>query len=314
LGTSAGEPATSVWVEMGPGRIGGIDAASGLGEMPSRRPGPVGRYRITRAPVAASALAVVLVAGCGSDPAAVGASDLVPSAGAVAGKAHRIAGKAATVVALGDSVPAGGGGCDCPDFVATYAKAVEANTGKPSTVENLANGGSTSGDVLDELDQPEVKSAIRSATIVLIMTGANDYDDAFDQASIGIDPTDVYPPVATVVQDNIVAAVTRIKALNKKAHVVVLDYWAAEEDGAVARRQYDVITEEAAAAATVSVNAALAVAAKAAGATYLSTYTAFKGADGRKDPTGLLGADGDHPNSVGNALIAATLSAVFPDG
>lgn len=262
--------------------------------------------------MAALALALVLVAGCGSgsDPAAVGVSDPVPSAGA----AHRIGGRAATVVALGDSVPAGGGGCDCPDFVASYAKLVEANTGRPAAVENLANGGSTSGDVLDDLDQPEVKTAVRSATIVLIMTGANDYDDAFDQASIGIDPTDVYPPVATVVQDNVAAAVTRIRALNKQAHVVVLDYWAAEEDGAVARRQYDVTTEEAAAAATVSVNAALAVAARAAGATYLSTYTAFKGADGKKDPTGLLGADGDHPNSVGNALIAATLSAVFPEG
>jgi lysophospholipase L1-like esterase len=124
----------------------------------------------------------------------------------------------------------------------------------------------------------------------------------------------VYPPVAAVVQDNVTAAVTRIKAMNSKAHVVVLDYWAAEADGAVARGQYDVPTEQAALACTASVNAALAVAVKTTGARLISTLTAMKGKAGNGDPTSLLGADGDHPNAAGHAVIAEAINAAYPRG
>src|SRR5206468_3516947 len=110
----------------------------------------------------------------------------VPNAGAspraTVAKPHKTTGKAAKVVGLGDSVPAGGGGCNCTNFVAAYAKLIEANTGRPSGVENFAVGGTTSGDVVDQLTQPTVIAALKAATIVLIMTGANDYDDAFDEA------------------------------------------------------------------------------------------------------------------------------------
>jgi len=146
------------------------------------------------------------------------------------------------------------------------------------------------------------------------MTGANDYDDAFDEASIGIDPAQVYPPVATVVQDNVTNAVGKIKKLNSKAHVVVLDYWAAEEDGAVARSQYDATTMAASLACTDSVNNALTLAAKASGAKYISTLTAFKGPKGTNDDTDLLGADGDHPDATGHEVIARAIWAIYPKG
>jgi lysophospholipase L1-like esterase len=120
--------------------------------------------------------------------------------------------------------------------------------------------------------------------------------------------------VATVVQDNVTSTLTKIKKLNSKAHLVVLDYWAAEEDGAVARAQYDATTVAASTACTLSVNTALALAAKAAGAKYVSTYTAFKGSDGSKDDTNLLGADGDHPNGTGQLVIAQAIAAVYPKG
>jgi lysophospholipase L1-like esterase len=164
------------------------------------------------------------------------------------------------------------------------------------------------------MSQPAVQAAVKDATIVLIMTGANDYDDAFDEASIGFDPTAAYATVATVVQDNVTNTIGKIKQLNSKAQVVVLDYWAAEEDGAVARQQYDPTTMDASVACTVSVNTALALAAKAGGASYLSTYTAFKGVDGKKDDTGLLQSDGDHPNAAGQLVIAQAVAAVYPKG
>jgi lysophospholipase L1-like esterase len=56
------------------------------------------------------------------------------------------------------------------------------------------------------------------------------------------------------------------------------------------------------------------VAARATGALYVSTYTAFKGPAGTNDPTGLLAADGDHPNAAGHQLIARTIYTVLPSG
>jgi lysophospholipase L1-like esterase len=43
----------------------------------------------------------------------------------------------------------------------------------------------------------------------------------------------------------------------------------------------------------------------------VSLYAPFKG-DGTKNPTTLLAADGDHPNSTGHHLIASTLLAGTP--
>jgi lysophospholipase L1-like esterase len=124
----------------------------------------------------------------------------------------------------------------------------------------------------------------------------------------------MYPPVATAVQENVSTIIDKIHALNPGAHVVVLDYWAAMEDGAVAAKDYDPTAMAASIACTSAVNDALSVAAKATGALYLSTYTAFKGPSGTNDPTGLLAADGDHPNAAGHQLIARTIYAALPTG
>jgi len=116
------------------------------------------------------------------------------------------------------------------------------------------------------------------------------------------------------VQDNVTAVVQQIHSLNPAAQVVILDYWAAMEDGAVAARDYDPPTMAASIASTTYVNQALAVAAKATNALYVSTYTAFKGADGKADPTSLLAPDGDHPDAAGHELIAKTIYGVLPAG
>jgi acyl-CoA thioesterase-1 len=150
--------------------------------------------------------------------------------------------------------------------------------------------------------------------MVVIMTGANDFNDAFDEVSLGAKAADTYVPVAAAVQENVTTVVEEVHSLNPAAHVVVLDYWAATEDGAVAARDYDATAMAASLSCTTYVNQALAVAAKASGATYLSTYTAFKGAAGTDDPTTLLAADGDHPDAAGHQLIARTIYAAFPSG
>jgi lysophospholipase L1-like esterase len=201
------------------------------------------------------------------------------------------------------------------NFVSSYAAMVAAARNAKATVDNDAVSGSTSADVVNQLTHAgAVQAHVRAATTVLIMTGANDFNDAFDAVSLGAPAATTFPPVATAVQDNVTAVVQRIQALNRSAHVVVLDYWAAMEDGAVAARDYDEPTMAASLASTNYVNDALAVAAKATGALYVSTYTAFKGSAGTNDPTALLAADGDHPNAAGHQLIARTIYAMLPSG
>ncbi|MDQ1502865.1 MAG: hypothetical protein QOD57_592 [Actinomycetota bacterium] len=221
--------------------------------------------------------------------------------------------RAPVVVGLGNSVPSGTA-CSCQNFVSAYAALVAAATNTKPTVNNDAVPGSTSADVVNQLATATVQGQLRSATTVLIMTGANDFNDAFDQVSLGAPAPASYGPVATAVQDNVTAIAEKIHAINAAAHVVVLDYWAAMEDGAVAAKDYDAPTMAAAVASTTYVNNALAVAAKTTGTMYVSTYTAFKGPNGTADPTALLAADGDHPDAAGHQVIAKAIYAVLPNG
>ena len=66
--------------------------------------------------------------------------------------------------------------------------------------------------------------------------------------------------------------------------------------------------------ATAYANKAILRAARAKGATYVSTYVVFRGADGKADPTSLLAADGDHPNARGDQRIAQALARALPNG
>jgi len=217
------------------------------------------------------------------------------------------------VVGLGNSVPSGTA-CSCVNFVSAYAALVAKGNNAKATVDNDAMSGSTSADLVNQLTHGAVQAHLRAATTVLVMTGANDFNDAFDAVSFGAPAAATYAPVATAVQDNVTAVVQKIHALNGSAHVVVLDYWAAMEDGAVAARDYDAATIAASVASTTYVNDALAVAAKATGALYVSTYTALKGPAGTNDPTALLAADGDHPNAAGHQLIARAIYTAVPTG
>ncbi|HZE65494.1 MAG TPA: SGNH/GDSL hydrolase family protein [Sporichthyaceae bacterium] len=260
--------------------------------------------------------AVGLAAPAGLATPVATAAPAAPKAGASAAATHKatMRKKAPVVVGFGDSVPAGGGHCSCTNFVTAYGNLIATHTGIKPTVDNFAVSGSTSADLVDQMTDSAVRAAVAGASTVLIMTGANDYDDAFDEVSIGVDPTEAYPQVATAVEDNVVTVIGKIRALNRTANVVVLDYWASMEDGAVAENDYDAPTMAASISCTASTNTALTLAAKATGSTYVSTYTAFKGSNGSKDDTALLMPDGDHPNPTGHQVIAAAIAAVYPSG
>lgn len=208
-------------------------------------------------------------------------------------------GSAPAVVTFGDSVPAGTA-CGCTPFPDIYAGLLGA------TSDNLAESGFTSLDVRQQLATPQAAAAVRTASVVLVMAGANDLAAAFDAGS------GAYAEPAAQVRQNVTAVVAAVHALRPSASVLIFGYWNVVEDGDVGHADYgdDGVTE--AVTATRYCNDALRQA--ATGATYVDTTTAFKGEAGEADPTGLLAADGDHPNAAGHEAIAEAAYAALPKG
>ncbi|MBU2670661.1 SGNH/GDSL hydrolase family protein [Actinoplanes bogorensis] len=195
-----------------------------------------------------------------------------------------------SVVTVGDSVPAGSN-CGCTPFPALYA------TTQHATDVNRAVPGTTSADVRAAL--PTERAVLSSAAEVVIMIGANDIADVFDDPSR-------YADVASEVEQNVAASVTQIRDA-RKIPVIVLGYWNVVQDGQVGAANYGPDGVADATRATTLINQALQQAAAASGGTYVSTAEAFHGDDGTDDPTGLLAPDGDHPNAAGQAAIAALI-------
>lgn len=220
-----------------------------------------------------------------------------------------------SVLALGDSVAAGSV-CRCRPFPVTYAAALGRAVHAPVGVTNLARPGYVSGDVRRQVQDPAVAAAIRAATTVLVMVGANDFGPSFAQASAGrCAPAACHAAAAQAVTANVAAVLARVRAVHPTpVTIVVLGYWNVVQDGRVGRAHYGPVGVAAARTATSYANAALRRVAAAASARYVSTYVPFKGRDGRRDPTPLLAADGDHPNARGHARIAKALLAAVPRG
>jgi lysophospholipase L1-like esterase len=208
-------------------------------------------------------------------------------------------GSAPAVVTFGDSVPAGTA-CGCTPFPDIYAGLLGA------TSENLAESGYTSVDVRQQLATPQAAAAVRTASVVLVMAGANDLGAAFDTGGGS------YTGPAAQVQQNITAVVAAVHGLRPSAAVLIFGYWNVVEDGDVGRADYGDEGVAEAAAATKYCNDALHRA--ASGAIYVDTTTALKGGSGAADPTDLLAADGDHPNAAGHEAIAEAAYAALPSG
>jgi lysophospholipase L1-like esterase len=218
------------------------------------------------------------------------------------------------LVALGDSVPAGSS-CDCRNFVSDYGDLIARRVHHPVAVSNFAQGGASTKDVLAQLRKPKVQHAVHDATTVVLMVGANDFYHPFKRVRKGAKRTTEYRAAAHRVQTNVERTIRQIRALHPgPVTVVVLGYWNVVEDGKVARRNYGAAGVRAAKSATGWANGALKAAARAEHAMYLSTYAAFKGAHGHKDPTRLLAADGNHPNAAGHRVLAWVVYKPLPTG
>jgi acyl-CoA thioesterase-1 len=218
------------------------------------------------------------------------------------------------LVVFGDSVPSGGA-CDCVPFGELYGAMVHSHTGGRVQTTNLARGGFTSPDVQQQIETPSAKAAIRTATTVVVMVGANDMGPAFRTVLAGASAADTFGPAAQEVRADVNAAVRRIRYLRHgTVQVAVLGYWNVFRDGRVGLATYGPAGLEIAVSATGFTNRALQQAAADTGSRYVAVSTAFKGPDGTGDPTPLLAPDGDHPNATGHRLIARRLYQALPDG
>ncbi|MBV9830767.1 MAG: SGNH/GDSL hydrolase family protein [Marmoricola sp.] len=254
-----------------------------------RRPGPA-------TPGLLAALLVLLLAGCavGGAPRTSGTRRTSRSAGS-------------SIVALGDSVPAGSA-CDCTPYPQLSATELSPADGPTVAARNDAVGGFTTDDVLQQLGGAgSVVKDVTGADLVEVQVGANDvgHSDACG--------TDVacYRPAVPVVRENLDDIVARVHHLadGHPVRVVLLDYWSVWLGGRYAQAQGEAYVD-AAAAVTDEVNTTIREVAAQTGSAYVDLRAAFKGPDYSYDETHYLAPDGDHPNAAGHQKIAAALVQV----
>jgi lysophospholipase L1-like esterase len=217
------------------------------------------------------------------------------------------------VVALGDSVTAGTA-CNCSAFPAVYGGLLGRRTGSPVTVDNLGVSGLDSAGLLGQLDQADSAAAraVKGADIVLLTIGANDFGDHHAevtearcaQAAGG----DCVSDELEQLSGNLHRILTRIRTLRaaRATTVLVTGYWNVYEDGEVARQAFPAEGVAATVELTRRVDAVLAAVSASHGAAFVDLFAPFEKRG--LGVTGLLAADGDHPNAAGHLLIAQVLA------
>jgi lysophospholipase L1-like esterase len=209
---------------------------------------------------------------------------------------------------LGDSVTAGSH-CDCADFVQDYAGLTRDRTGRTVSEHNLGVPGQTSVDLVGLVGEPETAQQLAGSDIVLVTIGANDLGDELGDWRNGSCTLTCFEramPGLTANVGLVVAEIRRLRA-GQPTEILVTDYWNVFRDGEVGAAMgadYQSLSDT----VTRMANRAICAGASGAGATCVDLYAPFK-ADGSLDPTGLLAADGDHPNAAGHQVIARALAA-----
>lgn len=214
-----------------------------------------------------------------------------------------------TVVALGDSVPAGSV-CGCRPFPQVYGAMLHRRTGGPVSVDDLAVGGLTSAGLIAQLGRTSFQSAVRRSDIVLVTIGANDFSDHHDKVvrgRCGSGDSDCVADEVAALRTRLTKVLERIRALRGAAPTTVLvtGYWNVFQDGDVAIRDVGKAGLRSSLRLTRRANRVISSVSSAERDRYVDLVAAFQQAG--RNITDLMAADGDHPNAAGHRVIAHAL-------
>jgi lysophospholipase L1-like esterase len=215
------------------------------------------------------------------------------------------------VVGLGDSVTSGEH-CACADYVTGFGRLVAARDRVRVQITNDGDSGATSDDLDNRLGEDrDLRSDVAHADVVVLTMGANDLGPALRAWRSGSCEASCYEPEVTQMRQDLNRVLGTVGGLTGgRARVLVTTYWNVFADGDVARTAEragylawsDTVTRRA--------NAVITQVAANHGATLVDLYAPFK-ADGDHDTTGLLAADGDHPDPAGTAVISRAVLAAY---
>jgi lysophospholipase L1-like esterase len=200
-----------------------------------------------------------------------------------------------------------GTNCGCTPYPSLTASGLATSTGQKVTATNESVPGSTTSDVLHQLNSDStVIDHVRAADAIEIEIGANDvgYSDACGTT------VDCYTPKVPTIENNLDAIVRRVHELTSghKVLVVLLDYWSVWLGGQYAAAKGDAYVN-AAAEMTDQVDTVIKSTATKTKSAYVDLRAAFKGPNYAYDETHYLSNDGDHPNAAGHQQIAAAIAA-----
>ncbi|WP_400164804.1 GDSL-type esterase/lipase family protein [Brevibacillus sp. TJ4] len=198
-------------------------------------------------------------------------------------------GEIETIVALGDSLTRGSGDANGQGYAGRVREKLEEQSGRTIRFTNLAVNGLESPELLEQLDQVQVKQLIAEANLILFTIGGN---DLFQQTG-GLYLLDEEKLVETAEQlaANFEEIIRRIRAINKDARIIYTSL-------------YNPFGNTEAAADTVKPvldwnNAAGQIAARHPGVIVVPTYDLFV----QKEQQYLY-SDHFHPNADGYSRMA----------
>ena len=226
-----------------------------------------------------------------------------------------------SVLALGDSIPAGYDCPGCTPFPNLLGSALGGATGPTVPVTNLGVGGWTSTDLLTSVtagpaSNDRTDTDIAHSDVITVTIGANDYysglDEIADDTCGGPEDLDCVAGVDAQVAANLGGVLDEISALRGGAPTTVLvtGYWDVFPGGGVALAQYGPAFIASSAVLTARANAVIAATATAHGDTYVDLGGALAAAEQPAgDVTALLTSDGDHLDQTGDDLAVQALYA-----